>query len=86
MTCEIPGIGTTRWTRVDPDRYFLVLSARTEEFYDHSGSAFPVVIKLAGEFPQSTRSVSIQQDGKAAFGTVPRRRLQRPSERSTQRL
>ena len=28
ITCEIPGMGTTRWTRVDPDRYFIVLSAR----------------------------------------------------------
>ena len=47
ITCEIPGMGTTRWTRVDPDRYFIVLSARKGEFYDSSGSAFPMVIKLA---------------------------------------
>jgi hypothetical protein len=44
ITCLIPGLGTTHWTKVDPDRYFIVLSARQEEFYDHSGSAFPVVI------------------------------------------
>src|SRR4030095_10685173 len=48
ITCDIPGMGTTRWTRVDPDRYFIVLAARRGEFYDSSGSAFPMVIKLAG--------------------------------------
>ena len=38
LTCEIPGVaGTVTWTRVDPDRYFLVLVARRNEFYDHSG-------------------------------------------------
>jgi len=71
VTCEIPGIGTTRWTRVDADRYFIVLSARTEEFYDHSGSAFPVVIKLAGGVP-TIDAIGVYSDGgKAAFGTVP---------------
>src|ERR1044072_7710338 len=29
ITCAIPGVGTTRWTRVEPDWYFIVLSART---------------------------------------------------------
>ena len=44
ITCAIPGIGNTRWTRVDPDRYFIVLTARNGEFYDKTGSAFPMVI------------------------------------------
>ena len=48
LTCDIPGVGTTRWTRVDPDRYFIVFVARKGEFYDRSGSAFPALIKLAG--------------------------------------
>src|SRR5687767_7714330 len=48
ITCAIPGMGTTRWTRVDPDRYFIVLSARKGEFYNTSGSSFSMVIKLAG--------------------------------------
>src|ERR1041385_3669660 len=51
ITCAIPGVGTTRWTRVDPDRYFIILAARRGEFYDTSGSAFPMVIKLAGGGP-----------------------------------
>ena len=71
ITCEIPGIGTTRWTRVDPDRYFIVLAARKGEFYDKSGSAFPMVIKLAGGVPTiDAFGVYLAKDGRA-FGTVP---------------
>ncbi|HET6855132.1 MAG TPA: hypothetical protein VFH46_22715, partial [Pyrinomonadaceae bacterium] len=71
ITCAIPGIGTTRWTRVDPDRYFIVLSARKGEFYDTSGSAFPMVIKLAGGVPTiDAFGVYLAKDGRA-FGAVP---------------
>jgi len=71
ITCEIPGMGTTRWTRVDPDRYFIVLAARRGEFYDTSGSAFPMVIKLAGGVTTiDAFGVYLTKDGKA-FGTVP---------------
>src|SRR6185295_6309415 len=48
ITCQIPGAGTVRWTREDPDRYFIVLVARQGEFYDSSGSAFPVLVKSSG--------------------------------------
>ena len=71
ITCEIPGIGTTRWTRVDPDRYFIVLAARKGEFYDTSGSAFPMVIKLAGGVPTiDAFGIYLSKDGRT-FGTVP---------------
>ena len=71
ITCEIPGIGTTRWTRVDADRYFIVLSARKGEFYDKTGSAFPMVIKLAGGVPTiDAFGIYLAKDGRA-FGTVP---------------
>jgi hypothetical protein len=71
IACEIPGFGTTSWTRVDPNRYFIVLSARTGEFYDSSGSAFPIVIKLAGGVPTiDAFGVYLSKDGKT-FGTVP---------------
>jgi hypothetical protein len=71
ITCAIPGIGTTRWTRVDPDRYFIVLAARKDEFYDKTGSAFPMVIKLAGGVPTiDAFGVYGAKDGRA-FGTVP---------------
>jgi hypothetical protein len=71
ITCAIPGIGTSRWTRVDPDRYFIVLAARKDEFYDKTGSAFPMVIKLAGGVPTiDAFGVYGAKDGRA-FGTVP---------------
>jgi hypothetical protein len=71
ITCAIPGMGTTRWTRVDPDRYFIVLSARKGEFFDTSGSAFPMVIKLAEGVPTiDAFGVYLAKDGKT-FGTVP---------------
>lgn len=71
LTCAIPGVGTTRWTRVDPDRYFLVLSARRNEFHDSSGSAFPLVIKLAEQVP-TIDAVGVYSDhGQATFGAVP---------------
>jgi len=71
ITCEIPGIGTTRWTRVDSDRYFIVLSARKGEFYDTSGSAFPMVIKLSGGVPTiDAFGIYLAKDGRT-FGTVP---------------
>ena len=71
ITCDIPGIGTTRWTRVDPDRYFIVLAARNGEFYDKTGSAFPTVIKLAGGVPTIDGfGVYAGKEGRA-FGAVP---------------
>ncbi len=71
ITCEIPGMGTTRWTRVDPDRYFIVLAARKGEFYDSSGSAFPMVIKLVGGVPTiDAFGVYLAKDGRA-LGAVP---------------
>jgi hypothetical protein len=71
ITCAIPGIGTTRWTRVDPDRYFIVFAARKGEFYDKTGSAFPMVIKLAGGVPTiDAFGVYLAKDGRA-FGAVP---------------
>lgn len=71
ITCAIPGVGTTRWTRVDPDRYFIVLAARKDEFYDKTGSAFPMVIKLAGGVPTiDAFGVYAAKEGRA-FGTVP---------------
>ena len=71
ITCEIPGIGSTRWTRVDPDRYFMVLAARRGEFYDSSGSAFPMVIKLAGGTSTVDAFGVYLSKGWRAFGAVP---------------
>lgn len=72
LTCEIPGVArTVRWTRVDPDRYFIILVARQNEFYDHSGSAFPMVIKLAGGVPKIDAAGTYSSRGNFAFGAVP---------------
>ena len=71
ITCQIPGVGETRWTRVDPNRYFIVLVARQGEFDDTSGSAFPVVIKLAGGAPQIEAAGLYSDHGQVAFGAVP---------------
>ncbi|HKU78071.1 MAG TPA: hypothetical protein VJR02_29415 [Pyrinomonadaceae bacterium] len=71
ITSAIPGMGNTRWTRVDPDRYFMVLAARNGEFYDKTGSAFPMVIKLAGGVPTiDAFGVYVGTTGRA-FGAVP---------------
>lgn len=71
ITCAIPGSGTVRWTRVDPDRYFMVLTAHKEVFYDKTGFAFPMVIKLAGGVPTiDAFGVYPAKDGRG-FGTVP---------------
>ena len=71
MTCEMPGYGKTRWVKVDPNRYFLILAARRNEFYDTSGSSFPILIKISGK-ESKIDAVGIYSDGgKSAFGTVP---------------
>ena len=72
LTCAIPGMGTTRWTKVDPNRYFIVLTARQNEFYDKTGSAFPVLIKVSvGGVPEINAVGIYSDDGKQHFGTVP---------------
>ena len=71
ITCAIPGIGTTRWTRVDSARYFIVLAGRTGEFYNNSGSSFSMVIKLAGRVPTIDAFGVYPENGEIAFGAVP---------------
>ena len=72
ITCEIPGVnGTVRWTRVEPDRYFIILVARQNEFYDKSGSAFPMVIKLAEGVSKIDAAGTYSDHGTATFGAVP---------------
>jgi hypothetical protein len=71
ITCQIPGVGETRWTRVDPDRYFIVLVAREGEFKDQSGSAFPVVIKMSRGALRIDGAGIYSHKGTAAFGAVP---------------
>lgn len=72
LTCEIPGWGTTRWIKLDPNRYFIALAARRGEFYDTSGPAFPILIKIVGGEAQIDAVGTYSREGKSAFGTVPR--------------
>ena len=72
LTCQIPGVKeTVRWTRIDPDRYFIIFVARQNEFYDHSGSAFPMVVKLAGGVSTIDAAGTYSNHGKLTFGAVP---------------
>jgi hypothetical protein len=71
MTCSIPGAGTTRWTRVDPNRYFIVFVARKSELSGISGAAFPMVIKLAGGVPKIDAVGIYPVAGRVTFGAVP---------------
>lgn len=71
MTCEMPGYGRIRWNKVDPNRYFIILTARRGEFYDTSGSAFPILVKVAGRESQVDAVGTYSDHGKRAFGAVP---------------
>jgi hypothetical protein len=71
ITCVNPGYGSTRWVRVDPYRYFIVLAGRSGTFYDRSGPAFPMLIKMDGAKPQVDAVGIYSAKGAASFGTVP---------------
>ena len=71
ITCVRPGHGSTRWTKVDPYRYFMVLAGRSGTFYDRSGPAFSMLIKTDGAKPQVDAVGIYSVKGAANFGTVP---------------
>lgn len=71
VICELPNKQTVRWVRVEPGRYFMLLAARNDEFYDRSGSAFPVLIKQTGTDSQIDAVGTYSDNGVATFGKVP---------------
>jgi hypothetical protein len=71
MTCIIPGVGKTRWVKVDPHHYFIAFIARAGEFYDLSGSAFPLVVKSLDGKSQLDAVGTYAVEGKRHFGPVP---------------
>jgi len=71
FTCVKGDSSPGRWTRVDPNRHFIVLAARSGEFYDSSGSAFPILIRVAGSESQVDAVGTYSLKGKRAFGPVP---------------
>lgn len=52
-------------------RYFLVLASRNGVFYDNSGPAFSMLIKLDGERTQVEAVGMYSSQGHRKFGTVP---------------
>jgi len=71
LTLGKPGSGSTRWTRVDPHRYFIVFAGTTGVFFDQSGPTFPMLIKMDEQQTQID-AVGIYAEGnKWAFGPVP---------------
>lgn len=71
FTVAKPGAGPTRWVRVDPNRYFIILAARNGVFFDRSGPAFPMLIKVSGKEVQVNAVGTYSAGGKQAFGPVP---------------
>jgi hypothetical protein len=55
----------------EPHRHFLVLAARSGTFYDTSGPAFPMLIKLDGKKTQVDAVGIYSYQGKRMFGSVP---------------
>jgi hypothetical protein len=55
----------------EPHRYFLVLAGRKGTFYDSSGPAFPMLIKLDGERTQVEAVGTYSSKGNRKFGAVP---------------
>jgi hypothetical protein len=71
VTLTKSGSAPTRWVRVDPNRYFIVLAGRIDTFYDHSGPTFPMMIKTDGKQTQIDAVGTYNVRGYWAFGTIP---------------
>jgi hypothetical protein len=71
LTLVKPGSQPTRWVRVDPYRYFMVLAGRIGTFYDGSGPTFPMMIKTDGHQTQIDAVGIYDSRGYWAFGTIP---------------
>ncbi|MFY9607902.1 MAG: hypothetical protein WAU45_04710 [Blastocatellia bacterium] len=71
VTFVKPGSAPTRWVRVDPHRYFIVLAGRMGTFYDGSGPTFPMLIKMDGRQTQIDAVGIYAAGGQWAFGTIP---------------
>ncbi|MGB7922973.1 MAG: hypothetical protein WCF57_06990 [Pyrinomonadaceae bacterium] len=71
FTCVKPGSAPSRWVKVDPNRYFIVLAARSGAFYDRSGPAFPMLVRIAGRETQVDAVGTYSVKGKRTFGVVP---------------
>ena len=71
LTFVKPGSAPTRWVRVDPNRYFIVLAGRVGTFYDGSGPTFPMLIKMDGQKTQIDAVGTYNVRDYWAFGSIP---------------
>lgn len=71
FTCVMPGYEPTRWVRVDPNRYFIVLAGRSDTFYDRSGPTFPMLIKMDEAKTEVDAFGIYASRGIPTFGRVP---------------
>lgn len=71
LTFVRPGSTPTRWIRVEPYKYFIVLAGRIGTFYDGSGPTFPMLIKTDGQETQIDAVGTYDLRGYWAFGTIP---------------
>lgn len=71
ITFSIPNYGEVRWSRVDSNRYFIVLVARAGEFYDSSGPAFPILTRISPHETVTDAVGTYSNLGQSAFGRVP---------------
>jgi hypothetical protein len=71
MTCTRSGYEPTRWVKVDSHRYFIVLVGRSGIFYDRSGPAFPMLIKMDEGKPRVDAVGIYSVRNAEAFGPVP---------------
>ncbi|HKY03939.1 MAG TPA: hypothetical protein VJQ56_03565 [Blastocatellia bacterium] len=71
FTCSKTGYEPTRWVKVDPYRYFIVLAGRSGTFYDRSGPTFPMLIKMDNRETQVDAFGIFAAQGIPHFGPVP---------------
>jgi hypothetical protein len=71
FTCVKPDSSSIQWVKAETARYFIVLAGRKGLFYDRSGPAFPMLIRLDGEKTQVDAVGIYSIRGTANFGTIP---------------
>jgi hypothetical protein len=71
FTCAGPDQSLIQWVKADDSRYFIILAGRKGLFYDRSGPAFPMLIKLDGEKMQVDAVGIYSIRNTANFGSIP---------------
>lgn len=69
--CARPDNRLIQWVKADDSRYFIILAGRKGLFYDRSGPAFPMLVKLDGEKTQVDAVGIYSIRNTAVFGPIP---------------